>query len=258
MSSKAKSEGPGPRRIVGACFVELESLTDLARLSCAFERAPFPIFMSRSGDKFRLAVQTDLFMGIPIFYHIEVEKGGEFLAYRSTGETEEAHLVESAINPSFMYAPIVHILKLPRVLEQQSGFRQRFLAAEVSDLPNLMKIASYKMLYEEPPLPLYSFKNGTGWITGCFARLDDYEEASLFFYARLEREPPSGFVRYSASKLADTDFSKRIDEHGSIYVKVVRLKEKHPLVEFKDDGEAIHTHSAPRGQPKRARGANRA
>ena len=52
-------------------------------------------------------------------------------------------------------------------------------------------------------------------------------------YSRLKEEPPSGFVRYSASRLGDTDFSKRIDEHGSIYVKVVRLKEKHPLVEFK-------------------------
>jgi len=233
LSAKSRSEGAAPRRIVGACFVELESLTDLARLSCAFERAPFPIFMSKEGSKFRLAVQTDLFMGIPIFYHTEVEKGGEFLAYKSSGEVEEALLVEAALNPSYMYAPVVHVLKLPRVLERRHGFKARFLAAQVSDLANLMKIASYKMLYEEPPLPLYTFKNGTSWIAGCFARLDDFEEASLFFYARLDRAPPSGFVRYSASKLGDTDFSKRIDEHGSIYVKVVRLKEKHPLVEFK-------------------------
>lgn len=233
MSAKARTDPGGPKRLVGACFVELETLTDLARLSCAFERAPFPIFMSKEGSKYRLAVQTDLFMGIPIFYHIEVEKGGEFLAYKASGETEDAQLVEAALNPSYMYAPIVHILKLPRVLQKTQGFKQRFLAAQVSDLPNLMKIASYKMLYEEPPLPLYTFKNGTSWISGCFARLDDFEEASLFFYCRLDKEPTSGFVRYSASRLVDTGFSKRIDEHGSIYVKVVKLKEKHPLVEFK-------------------------
>lgn len=233
MSTKSKGEGAGPKRIVGACFVELESLTDLARLSCAGERAPFPIFMSKEGSQFRLAVQTDLFMGIPIFYHIEVEKGGQFLAYKSSGETEEAQFVDAALNPSYMYAPIVHVLKLPRVLQRRQSFKQRFLAAQVEDLPNLMKIATYKMLYEEPPLPLYTFKNGTGWIAGCFARLDDFEEASLFFYSKLDKEPTSGFVRYSASRLVDTDFSKRTDEHGSIYVKVVRLKEKHPLVEFK-------------------------
>lgn len=233
MSAKARNDGAASKRIVGACFVELETITDLARLSCAFERAPFPIFMSKEGSGYRLAVQTDLFMGIPIFYYIEVEKGGEFVSYRSAGEMEEAHLVEAALNPSHMYAPIVHVLKLPRVLEKRQGFKSRFLAAQVSNLANLMKIASYKMLYEEPPLPLYTFKNGTGWITGCFARLDDYEEASLFFYCRLDSEPTSGFVRYSASKPGDTNFSRRIDEHGSIYVKVVKLKERHPLVEFK-------------------------
>ena len=233
LSAKSRSERASPRRIIGACFVELESLTDLARLSCAFEKAPFPIFMSKEGSKFRLAVQTDLFMGIPIYYYVETDKGGEFLAYKSSGEVEEAHLVEAALNPSYMYAPIVHVLKLPRILERRSGFKARFLAAQVSDLANLMKIASYKMLYEEPPLPLYAFKNGTSWIAGCFARLDDFEEASLFFYVRLDTEPPAGFVRYSAAKLGDTSFTKRTDEHGFLPIKVVKLKEKHPLVEFK-------------------------
>ena len=231
MSSKARETGL--KRIVGGCFIEVATLMDLGRLSCAFERAPFPIFMSGEEGNYRLAVQTDLFMGIPIFYYTHVEKPGEFIAYKSSGEVEESDLTDSAQNPSYMYSPIVHVLKLPKVLEHSKGFKQRFLAAQVSNLPNLVKIASYKMLYDEPPLPLYAFKNGVNWVVGCFARLDDYEEASLFFYTRLKDEPPSPFVRYSASRLADTDFSKRIDEHGFIYVKVIRLKEKHPLVEFK-------------------------
>jgi len=232
LSSKARTDS-GKNKIVGACFVELQSLADLGRLTCFFERAPFPIFMSGAAGKFRLAVQTDLFMGIPIFYYLEVEKGGEFLAYRSSGELEEAQLVDGAVNASFIYAPIVHVLKMPRVLDRKEVFKQKFLAAEVENLPNLVKIASYKMLYEEPPLPLYTFKNGTGWITGCFARLDDFEEASLFFYTKLQSEPSSGFVRYSSAKLSETGFSKRVDEHGPVYVKVIKLKEKHPLVEFK-------------------------
>ena len=123
MPAKPRAESAPPRRIVGACFVELESLTDLGRLSCAFERAPFPIFMSKEGDAYRLAVQTDLFMGIPIFYYVESAKGGEFIAYRSSGETEEALLVEAALNPSYMYAPIVHVLKLPRSSRRGRGSR---------------------------------------------------------------------------------------------------------------------------------------
>jgi len=224
-----KKEG---RRIIGGCFVRLNSLEDLGRLACALERAQLPIFMSRQDGKIRLSVQNDLFMGVPIFYYVEHEKGGEFLAYKNAGEVEEVHMVESAAAPSFIYSPIIHVLKLPSILEHKKEFHQKFLAAEVADIASLVKLATYKMLYEEPPLPLYSFKNGKGWILGSFARLDDFEEASLFFYTRTKEEPATGFVRYSPTNIGDTTFSKRTDEHGFYYVKVIKLAEKHPLVEF--------------------------
>jgi hypothetical protein len=171
-------------------------------------------------------------MGVPIFYYIDGDKGGEFLAYRNAGETEEVQLVESASTPSYIYSPVIHVLKMPSILEHKREFHQKFLAAQVADLASLVKLATYKMLYEEPPLPLYSFKNGASWIVGSFARLDDYEEASLFFYTRMKEEPSTGFVKYSPANIADTGFSKRTDEHGFYYVKVIKLAEKHPLVEF--------------------------
>jgi hypothetical protein len=212
--------------------VKLGGLLELGRLACALERAQLPIFMSKHGDKTRLSVQNDLFMGVPIFYYIDGDKGGEFLAYRNAGETEEVQLVESASTPSYIYSPVIHVLKMPSILEHKREFHQKFLAAQVADLASLVKLATYKMLYEEPPLPLYSFKNGTSWIVGSFARLDDYEEASLFFYTRMKEEPSTGFVKYSPANIADTGFSKRTDEHGFYYVKVIKLAEKHPLVEF--------------------------
>ena len=182
--------------------MELESLTDLARLSCAFERAPFPIFMSKEGSKFRLAVQTDLFMGIPIFYHIEVEKGGEFLAYRSSGEIEEAQLVEAALNPSFMYAPIVHILKLPRVLERSRGSSKvpsrTGVRPSQPDEDRLVQDA-----LRGASSPSLHVQERDELDCGCFARLDDYEEASLFFYARSStRSPPRGSSGIRLSRLA--------------------------------------------------------
>ncbi|TLY02634.1 MAG: hypothetical protein E6K95_05270 [Thaumarchaeota archaeon] len=97
---------------------------------------------------------------------------------------------------------------------------------------SLVKVGAYKMLFEEPPLPLFGFKSGATWILGAFARIDDYEEASLFFYTRMSGEPPAGFVRYSPAKTTETAFSKKTDEHGFVYIKVVKLAEKHPLVQF--------------------------
>jgi hypothetical protein len=220
------------RRIIGGCFVKLGSLLDLGRLACALERAQLPIFMSKHDDKVRLSVQNDLFMGVPIFYYWEEGTGGEFLAYKNNGENEEVLLVDSATTPSYIYSPIIHVLKLPSILEHKKEFNQKFLAAQVSDLSSLVKLATYKMLYEEPPLPVYCFKNGTSWIVGAFARLDDYEEASLFFYTRIKDEPSAGFIKYSPSNLSETSFSKRADEHGFHYVKVIKLAGKHPLVEF--------------------------
>ena len=210
----------------------MSGLLELGRLACALERAQLPVFMSKQGDRIRLSVQNDLFMGVPIFYYAEADQGGEFLAYRNAGDTEEVQLVNSASTPSYIYSPVIHVLKMPSVLEHKREFHQRFLAAQVADLASLVKLATYKMLYEEPPLPLYAFKNGTSWIVGSFARLDDFEEASLFFYARVKDEPPTGFVKYSPVKIGDTGFSKRTDEHGFYYVKVIKLAEKHPLVEF--------------------------
>lgn len=220
------------KQISGACYVRLDNLVELGRLTCALERAPFPLFAFRNGTGIRVAAQVDLFMGTPIFYYVDVEKSGEFLAYRSSGEVEEVQLMESASSPSFIYGPVIRVKKLPSALEATKKVEERYMAVEVEDMSSLVKVGAYKMLFEEPPLPMFAFKNGTSWVLGTFARIDDYEEASLFFYVRLPAEPTAGFMRYSPAKAGETAFSKKTDEHGFVYLKVVKLAEKHPLVEF--------------------------
>jgi len=106
------------------------------------------------------------------------------------------------------------------------------MSIEVENLISLLKVGTYKMLFEEPPLPLFAFRNGNDWILGAFTRIDEYEEASMFFYTKMKEEPPAGFVRYSPSSIQSTGFSRRTDEHGFVYVKVIKLSEKHPLVQF--------------------------
>ncbi len=219
-------------RLGGACFVELGSLVELGRLSCALERAPFPLFAFKQGGAVRIAAQADLYMGTPIFYYFDADKTGEFLAYRNAGDGEDVQLVPAANNASFLYAPVIRIHKMPQPLAPKKDFEDKFMSVEVQDLPSLVKVGTYKMLFEEPPLPLFAFQNGEGWIIGTFARIDDYEEASIFFYTKTKEEPASGFVRYSPDKLGETSFVKKTDEHGFYYIKVVRLSQPHPLVQF--------------------------
>lgn len=219
-------------KLGGACFVELESLAELGRLSCALERAPFPLFAFKQGSLTRIAAQADLFMGTPIFYFFDSDRTGEFLAYRNSGDGEDVQLVSTANNASYLYAPVIRINKMPSPLTPKKDFEDKFMSVEVQDLPSLVKVGTYKMLFEEPPLPLFAFRNSDGWIIGTFARIDDYEEASIFFYARTREEPQSGFVRYAPDKLSETSFVRKTDEHGFYYIKVVRLSQQHPLVQF--------------------------
>ena len=218
-------------RIGGACYVGLESLVELGRLSCFLERAPFPLFAFRQGKLTRIAAQADLFMGTPVFYYFDTPNVDEFLAYRIAGEVEEVQLVPTANNASYLYAPVIRVQKMPEPLEGKKDFPDKFMSVEVENVPSLVKVGAYKTLFEEPPLPLFAFGDGKEWVVGTFARIDDYEEASIFFYTRTS-ESPSGFVKYSYDKIAESAFVKRTDEPGSHYIKVVRLTGKHPLVQF--------------------------
>jgi hypothetical protein len=219
------------KRIGGACYVGLQSLVELGRLSCALERAPFPLFAFKQGKATRIAAQADLYMGTPVFYYYDNGVVDEFLAYRTTGDGEEVQLVNSASNASYLYAPVIRVQKMPDNLRSKEEFPEKFMSVEVESIPSLVKVGAYKTLFEEPPLPLFAFRQGQGWIVGTFARIDDYEEASIFFYARTNEEP-AGFIRYSYDRITEAAYVKRTDEPGYHYIKVVKLTDPHPLVEL--------------------------
>ena len=219
------------QKIGGACYVGLNSILELGRLSCALERAPFPLFAFKHGKSTRIAAQADLFMGTPIFYFFDNGTVDEFLAYRISGDGEEVQLVNSASNASYLYAPVIRVQKMPKPLEERSAFPDKFMSVEVENIPSLVKVGAYKTLCEEPPLPLFAFKDSASWVVGTFARIDDYEEASIFFFTRVKEEP-SGFLRYSYDKITETTYVKRTDEPGYHYIKVVKLAQPHPLVDF--------------------------
>ncbi len=219
------------QRIGGACYIRLDSMLELGRLSCFLERAPFPLFAFKQGRGTRIAAQADIFMGTPIFYFFDSGKVDEFLAYRIAGESEEVQLVNSASNASYLYAPVIRVQSMPAPLAAKSEFPDKFMSVEVENISSLVKVGAYKTLFEEPPLPLFTFKQGASWVMGTFARIDDYEEASIFFYTH-SKEEPSGFLKYSYDKITETTFVKRTDEPGYHYIKVVKLAEPHPLVQF--------------------------
>lgn len=224
------------RRIRSACFIEVQDLKDLGRLACAFERAPLPVFAIKTGEALRLSVQVDLFMGRPVFYYFLSQSIHHFLGYRNSGGVEEVVLAASASNPVYINAPVIWMEKVPKVFQQAVGRAaakgQQYLSGQVKDLASLAKICSYKTLFEEPPLPLFLYKYGEKWVLGSFTHMDEVEEASIFFYVLLPEPPPTNFLRFSSRDMASTGFTARIDEHGYVFIKIIRLAQEHPLVEI--------------------------
>ena len=233
---RAETRKDDPRKnLRPATFIELETLSDLARLACALERAPLPTFTSKDGDSFRISTQLDFFVGSPVFYYAKVSDSKQFLGYRTVAATEEITLVDLPTNPSMVYAPIIEVLKFPKAFEHGSGAKKttspKFLSLQVKDLMGLIKVATYKIMFEEPPLPIFAFPSEDGkWIVGAFTRIEEFEEASIFFYYVQDKRPEENFVGYSTAR-AQAFFTNRTDEHGNLFVKIIRLKNRHPLVD---------------------------
>jgi hypothetical protein len=218
-----------------ATFIQLESLSELARLTCALERAPLPTFANKTDSGFRLSTQLDIFNGSPVFYYAESNENRQYLGYRTSFSGEEVNLVDIPSNSSFVYSPIIEIVKFPKLFDSQEkthkGPKTKFQSVQVKDLMSLVKIATYKIMFEEPPLPVFAFPiESKRWRVGTFARIEDFDEASLFFYFEQESRPAENFVGYSTAR-AQAYFTNRTNEHGSLFVKIVRLKSDHPLVE---------------------------
>lgn len=220
------------------CYIALTSLKDFARLVCALERTPLPAFSLQLNRHEVLAVQTDIINGRPVIYYAQEDsKDGQYLAYRVSNGIEEVLLANSVDNPTYVYSPILKVEKFPRSLTRSARINKAsgYTVIMLKDLPSLAKVAAYKTIYDEPPLPLFLYKEREGKIVlGTAMSTNDNETVSYFYYVTMKEEPKEPFLRYSSQRADQPTFLTRLDEHGYIYLKVIRLAEDHPLVKTYD------------------------
>jgi hypothetical protein len=183
------------------------------------------------------AVQTDIIEGRAVIYFVKSEemKYGQYMAYRITGMTEEVSVVDSVMNPSFIYTPIINVDKFPPTLTRKARVNKNsgYISIRLRDLSSLAKVAAYKTIYDESPLPLLIFKDKTNFVVGSAISLIESDTISYFYYVVLDEEPINSFLRYSSQKVEQPSFSNRIDEHGYVYLKLIRLASGHPLVKIR-------------------------
>lgn len=225
-------------RLKAPCYIALAGLKDLGRLVCALERVPMPAFALTVAGKNALAAQLDNVNGRAVIYYAEADAGGaQYIAYRVSNGIEEVVLTESVGNPTFVYSPILKVERFPLALTRQAKVDKKsgYAVIKLKDLASLAKVAAYKTIYEEAPLPLFlSIERGKAVIIGTPMSVSENDSPSYYYYVLLQGEPAGPFLRYASQKPEQPSFTTGLDEHGSIYMKVVRLAADHPLVKSYD------------------------
>jgi len=216
------------------CYIALAGLKDFGRLVCALERIPLPAFSLQFKKRNVLAAQTDIINGRPVIYYADNDsKNGQYLAYRISNGIEEVLLAGSADNTMYFYSPILSVEKFPRSLARSARVDRKtgYTVIKLKDLASLAKVAAYKTIYDEPPLPLFLFREQGGKIIlGATMSANDNETTSYFYYATLDEVPSEPFLRYTSQRAERPVFSARLEEHGYVYLKVISLAADHPLV----------------------------
>ena len=217
-------------------YIEVFNLNDFARLVCALERAPLPTFSMFLNNEHIFALQTEFIYGTPVIYYVKFEPhnpSNQYIAYRCQGLSETVTLVDIASNPLFVYSPIINVEKLPAIMEKCSRRSKRcsYTKIMLRDLASLAKVAAYKTIYDEPPLPIFSFTNQQKdrFTIGTSLNFMDTDSLTYFYYINIDKEPEK-FLKYSSQKSEKPFFTNYIEEHGYIYIKIIKLLKEHPLV----------------------------
>ncbi len=209
-------------------YIEVKSTLEFSRLVCALERTPRVSFLHDHEGKKVLSVQMDLLNEKPVIYFTPNEQLGHYLCYGFKSGHEESLIVNSTTDTARLYSPIVKIKSLPASLQSGNGTVDKYHPIELEDMASLAKL-SYG--FEESPFPLFSFPFKGKWLMGVFMNFNE-EGASYFCHVVMDEEPKRPFLKYATTNGTQPSIVDNPNEHGYSYIKIIKLKDTHPLVDY--------------------------
>ena len=209
-------------------YIQVNSTLEFSRLVCALERAPRVSFLHDYDGQKILSVQMDILKEKPIVYFTPLENIGHYLCYDLKGGKEKSEIVNTTSDTSKLYSPIVKIKSLPKTLRPGNGTLDRYQPIELEDLSSLAKLT---WGFDEIPFPLFLFPHNDKWLIGVFMNFTD-EGTSYFCHVVLDSDPQKPFIKFSSSNGSEPIFVENPSEHGYSYIKIIKLKETHPLVDY--------------------------
>jgi hypothetical protein len=209
-------------------YIEVSDMAEFSRMVCALERVPRTTFAFALDGKNIISVQMDLLKERSVNYYVKTDKNGHYLSYGFKTGKEDYDVVNTVSNPMYIYSPIVRVKTLPDTLKPETAPTEiTYQSIELEDLTSLIKL-SYG--FEESPFPLFTFPDGNKWSVGVFMNFNESDETSYFCHVKVDQEPTKPFLRYSSKDGAEPVFVSTVNDHGYSYLKVIKLKDKHPLV----------------------------
>ena len=209
-------------------YIQVNSTLEFSRLVCALERAPRVSFLHDHQGQKILSVQMDVLKEKPIVYYTPLEHNGHYLCYGLKNGKEESDIVDSTSDSSKLYSPIVRIKSLPKTLRPGNGTLDRYQPIELEDMSSLAKLT---WGFEETPFPLFLFPHTEKWLLGVFMNFTE-EGTSYFCHVVLDSDPEKPFVKFSSNNSSEPVFVDNPSEHGYSYIKIIKLKDTHPLVDY--------------------------
>lgn len=209
-------------------YIQVSSTLEFSRLVCALERAPRVSFLHEHNGMKVLSVQMDVLKEKPIVYYTPLEHNGHYICYGLKGGKEESEIVNTTSDSSKLYSPIVRIKSLPETLRPGNGTLDRYQPIELEDLSSLAKLT---WGFDEIPFPLFLFPHNEKWLIGVFMNFNE-EGTSYFCHVVLENEPEKPFLKFSTNNVTEPSFVESPSEHGYSYIKIIKLKDTHPLVDY--------------------------
>lgn len=209
-------------------YIQVYSSLEFSRLVCALERAPRVSFLHEHDGKKVLSVQMDILKEKPIVYYTPLEHNGHYICYGLKGGKEESGIADTTSDSSKLYSPIVRIKSLPETLKPGNGTLDRYQPIELEDMASLAKLS---WGFEEIPFPLFLFPRNEKWLIGVFMNFNE-EGTSYFCHVVLDQDPQKPFLKFSTNNGLDPTFVDNPSEHGYSYIKIIKLKDTHPLVDY--------------------------
>jgi len=209
-------------------YVQVNSTLEFSRLVCALERAPRVSFLHDYNGTKILSVQMDILKEKPIVYYTPLENNGHYLCYGLKGGKEESDIVNSTSDASKLYSPIIRIKSLPKTLKPGNGTLDRYQPIELEDVSSLAKLT---WGFDEVPFPLFLFPHNDKWLLGVFMNFND-EGTSYYCHVVLNNDPDKPFLKFSSTNATEPTFVENPSEHGFSYIKIIKLRDTHPLVDY--------------------------